>query len=135
MNFHEMILNRILNWINFERNSNIELNQFGYRTGLTWRQLYTCQSYPVDWNIVGKLVEKQNLLWGSNIWQPFGEKWRVSALLGDKEMKISETRSGQKEYAYFINSFTHQMLSFQRIKEKHQCYERREFFISVFLFI
>ena len=29
-----MILNRILNWINFERNSNIELNQFGYRTGL-----------------------------------------------------------------------------------------------------
>ena len=29
-----MILNRILNWINFERNSNNELNQFGYRTGL-----------------------------------------------------------------------------------------------------
>ena len=29
-----MILNQILNWINFERNSNIELNQFGYRTGL-----------------------------------------------------------------------------------------------------
>ena len=31
-----MILNRILNWINFERNSNIELNQFRYRTGLGW---------------------------------------------------------------------------------------------------
>ena len=29
-----MNLNQILNWINFERNSNIELNQFGYRTGL-----------------------------------------------------------------------------------------------------
>ena len=33
-----MILNRILNWINFERNSNIELNQFGYRTGLARRE-------------------------------------------------------------------------------------------------
>ena len=29
-----MILNWILNWINFAQNSNIELNQFGYRTGL-----------------------------------------------------------------------------------------------------
>ena len=34
MNFHDTTLNWILNWINCGRNSNIELNQFGYRTGL-----------------------------------------------------------------------------------------------------
>ena len=34
MNFPETTLNWILNWINFGQNSNIELNQFGYRTGL-----------------------------------------------------------------------------------------------------
>ena len=35
MNFCEIILNWILNWIIFWRNSNIELNQFGYRSPLT----------------------------------------------------------------------------------------------------
>ena len=34
MNFHDTTLNWILNWINFGQNSNIELNQFGYQTGL-----------------------------------------------------------------------------------------------------
>ena len=34
MNFCEIILNWILNWIIFWRNSNIELNQFGYRSPL-----------------------------------------------------------------------------------------------------
>ena len=34
MNFHDTTLNWILNWINFGQNSNIELNQFEYRTGL-----------------------------------------------------------------------------------------------------
>ena len=37
MNFCEIILNWILNWIIFWRNSNIELNQFGYRSPLLWR--------------------------------------------------------------------------------------------------
>ena len=36
MNFHKnnFELNNLLNWINFGQNSNIELNQFGYWTGL-----------------------------------------------------------------------------------------------------
>ena len=33
LNFPEMILNWILNWINLAQNSNFELNQFGYQTG------------------------------------------------------------------------------------------------------
>ena len=37
-----MILNRILNWINFEQNSNIELNQFGYQTGLAPQNIISC---------------------------------------------------------------------------------------------
>ena len=105
----------------------------------TWRQLNTYQSCSVDRNVVGKLVEKQNLLWGSNIWQPFGEKWRVSALLRDKEMKISETRSGQKECAYFINSSSHQIFNFwtflslfwRAIKERHQCFEMEDLLLCL----
>ena len=38
LNFCESFLNWILNWINFGQNSNIELNQFGYRTGLCLQQ-------------------------------------------------------------------------------------------------
>ena len=34
MNFREILLNWILNWIIFWQNSNIELNQFGYRSPL-----------------------------------------------------------------------------------------------------
>ena len=37
MNFCEIILKWILNWIIFWRNSNIELNQFGYRSPLVKR--------------------------------------------------------------------------------------------------
>ena len=36
LNIPKIILNWILNWINFAQNSNFELNQFGYRTGLAW---------------------------------------------------------------------------------------------------
>ena len=33
--FSETNMNQILNWINYRQNSNIELNQKGYRSGLT----------------------------------------------------------------------------------------------------
>ena len=57
----------------------------------------------VNINVVGKLVEKRNLLWGSNIWQPFGENWRVSALPGDKEMKISERRNRRIVHIFVLH--------------------------------
>ena len=62
----------------------------------------------VNINVVGKLVEKRNLLWGSNIWQPFGENWRVSALPGDKEMKISERRNRRIVHIFVL----HQIVNF-----------------------
>ena len=57
-----MILNRILNWINFERNSNIELNQFGYRT---WLHHHGCY---LDCYVKGKSYVKAILSGDWNHW-------------------------------------------------------------------
>ena len=57
MNFREIVLNWILNWIIFWRNSNIELNQFGYRSPLTKTLIWpiSTTSTPPNIYIVGKL--------------------------------------------------------------------------------
>ena len=46
-----LMLNWILNWINFVQSSNIELNQIGYRTGLAGplQVTYKAQSYVESW--------------------------------------------------------------------------------------
>ena len=54
-----MILNWILNWINFERNSNIELNQFGYRTGLVQHMQNICLYKP---NNIQTVLFNQNVI-------------------------------------------------------------------------
>ena len=53
VNFCEIALNWILNWIIFQQNSKIELNQFGYQTGLPktdWKILDTPQKS--DWKVL-----------------------------------------------------------------------------------
>ena len=57
-----MILNRILNWINFERNWNNELNQFGYRTGLPRCRQSTLYASPAQKAPVFLLRDRQTVL-------------------------------------------------------------------------
>ena len=58
MIFCEIVLNWILNWIIFWRNSNIELNQFGYRSPLVGKRF----AIAVRWTIFFIITLSSNML-------------------------------------------------------------------------
>ena len=67
MNFREILLNWILNWIIFWQNSNIELNQFGYRSPL-WPKAKSFRISVNLENVAFKFKKKMTKFLKNHFW-------------------------------------------------------------------
>ena len=66
MNFHGIVLNWILNLIIFRRNSNIELNRFGYRSPLGSARSFYMRKYDKAFVIATSCILKHSSLQNEN---------------------------------------------------------------------
>ena len=63
LNFGQPLLNQILNWINFCRNSNFELNRNGYRLGLPPDKHHRSQHYDVTEKFLAVAIVLNCIKW------------------------------------------------------------------------
>ena len=131
VNFCEIALNWILNWIIFQQNSKIELNQFGYQTGLPktdWKILDTpkksdCNIMDTpqksDWKILDTPQRSDGKLWAPKKAQHCFFSW-ISNMMFMHHQRIISASSAYHQCIISVSSVYHQCI-ISASSAHHQC--------------